>query len=201
MKKILGVLTIVVLLVSVCFYFFTHQPKNIFDEIYQETEKTYRTNNILRNIEGFEIDDVWPSDGDYFKYSPLGKYKTLPKDYLELRVGFNFEKAYSKMFVSVERKVADGMKLWMVNKYNSNTKTIKKSIQIVLSGNEDSYIEDEAQVKSYLEQYGITAKDLDSYYDEIVNQKVLKDWCSIYDSKYSPSNYGDVKVETQWEDW
>ena len=201
MKKILGVLTIVVLLVSVCFYFFTHQPKNIFDEIYQETEKTYRTNNILRNIEGFEIDDVWPSDGDYFKYSPLGKYKTLPKDYLELRVGFNFEKAYSKMFVSVERKVADGMKLWMVNKYNPNTKTIKKSIQIVLSGNEDSYIEDEEQVKSYLEKYGITVKDLDSYYDEIVNQKVLKDWCTIYDSKYSPSNYGDVKVETQWENW
>ena len=201
MKKILGVLTIVVLLVSVCFYFFTHQPKNIFDEIYQETEKTYRTNNILRNIEGFEIDDVWPSDGDYFKYSPLGKYKTIPKDYLELRVGFNFEKAYSKMFVSVERKVADGMKLWMVNKYNPNTKTIKKSIQIVLSGNEDSYIEDEDQVKSYLEKYGITVKDLDSYYDEIVNQKVLKDWCTIYDSKFSPSNYGDVKIETQWENW
>ena len=201
MKKILGVLTIVVLLVSVYFYFFPKQPKNIFDEIYQETEKTYRTNNILRNIEGFEIDDVWPSDGDYFKYSPLGKYKTLPKDYLELRVGFNFEKAYSKMFVSVERKVADGMKPWMVNKYNPNTKTITKSVQIVLSRNEDSYIEDEAQVKSYLEKYGITAKDLDSYYDEIVNQKVLKDWCSIYDSKYSPSNYGEVKVETQWENW
>ena len=201
MKKILGVLTIVVLLVSVCFYFFTHQPKNIFDEIYQETEKTYRTNNILRNIEGFEIDDVWPSDGDYFKYSPLGKYKTLPEGYLELRVGFNFEKAYSKMFVSVERKIADGTKIWMISKYNPNTKTITKSIQIVLSGNEETYIEDEAQVKSYLEQYGITAKDLDSYYDEIVNQKVLKDWSSIYDSKYSPSNYGDIKIETQWENW
>ncbi len=201
MKKILGVLTIVVLLVSVCLYFFSKQPKNIFDEIYQETEKTYRTNNILRNIEGFEIDDVWPSDGDYFKYSPLGKYKTPPEDYLELRVGFNFEKAYSKLFVSFERKIADGTKLCMVNKYNPNTKTITKSIQIVISGNEDSYIEDEAQVKSYLEQYGITAKDLDSYYDEIVNQKVLKDWCSIYDSKYSPSNYGEMKVETQWENW
>ena len=201
MKKILGVLTIVVLLVSVSLYFFMHQPKNIFDEIYQETEKTYRSNNILRNIEGFEIDDVWPSDGDYFKYSPLGKYKTLPEGYLELRVGFNFEKAYSKMFVSVERKIADGTKIWMISKYNPNTKTITKSIQIVLSGNEDSYIEDEAQVKSYLEKYGITAKDLDSYYDEIVNQKVLKDWCSIYDSKYSPSNYGDVKIETQGENW
>jgi len=201
MKKILGLVALILLIVLSCFYFFIHQPKNIFDEIYQETEKTYRTNNILRNIEGFEIDDVWPSDGDYFKYSPLGKYKTLPEDYLELRVGFNFEKAYSKMFVSVERKIADGTKIWMISKYNPNTKTITKSIQIVLSGNEDSYIEDEAQVKSYLEQYGITAKDLDSYYDEIVNQKVLKDWSSIYDSKYSPSNYGDIKIETQWENW
>ena len=201
MRKIFSLLALVLPVVLFYFYFFPKQPNNIFDEIYQETEKTYHTNNILRNIEGFEIDDVRPSDGDYFKYSPLGKYKTLPKDYLELRVGFNFEKAYSKMFVSVERKVADGMKLWMVNKYNPNTKTIKKSIQIVLSGNEDSYIEDEEQVKSYLEKYGITVKDLDSYYDEIVNQKVLKDWCSIYDSKYSPSNYGDVKVETQWENW
>ena len=201
MKKTLGLVALFVIIISSCFYFFVRQPKNIFDEIYQETEKTYRTNNILRNIEGFEIDDVWPSDGDYFKYSPLGKYKTLPEDYLELRVGFNFEKAYSKLFVSFERKIADGTKLWMVNKYNQNTKTITKSIQIVISGNEDSYIEDEAQVKSYLEQYGITAKDLYSYYDEIVNQKVLKDWCSIYDSKYSPSNYGDVKIETQWENW
>ena len=201
MKKTLSILALVAIIISSCFYFFIHQPKNIFDEIYQETEKTYRTNNILRNIEGFEIDDVWPSDGDYFKYSPLGKYKTLPKDYLELRVGFNFEKAYSKMFVSVERKIADGTKIWMISKYNPNTKTITKSIQIVLSGNEDSYIEDEAQVRSYLEKYGITAKDLDTYYDEIVNQKVLKDWCSIYDSKYSPSNYGEVKVETQWENW
>ena len=201
MKKILGLVTLFVIIISSCFYFFIHQPKNIFDEIYQETEKTYRTNNILRNIEGFEIDDVWPSDGDYFKYSPLGKYKTLPEDYLELRVGFNFEKAYSKMFVSVERKIADGTKIWMISKYNPNTKTITKSIQIVLSGNEDSYIEDEAQVRSYLEKYGITAKDLDTYYDEIVNQKVLKDWCTIYDSKYSPSNYGEVKVETKWENW
>ena len=201
MKKTLSILAIVIIIISSCFYFFSRQPKNIFDEIYQETEKTYRTNNILRNIEGFEIDDVWPSDGEYFKYSPLGKYKTLPEGYLELRVGFNFEKAYSKMFVSVERKIADGTKIWMISKYNPNTKTITKSIQIVLSGNEDSYIEDEAQVKSYLEKYGITAKDLDSYYDEIVNQKVLKDWCTIYDSKYSPSNYGDVKIETQWENW
>ncbi|WP_152902343.1 TipC family immunity protein, partial [Streptococcus mitis] len=74
MKKILGVLTIIVLLVSVCFYFFPKQPNNIFDEIYQETEKTYRSNNILRNIDGFKIRAVWPSDDPNILYTPFGLY-------------------------------------------------------------------------------------------------------------------------------
>ena len=56
-------------------------------------------------------------------------------------------------------------------------------------------------MKSYLQDYGITAADLESYYNEIVNQKVLTDWCSIYDSQFSPEDYGDVTVKTQWENW
>ena len=48
MKKILGLIALFAIIVLSCFYFFIKQPKNIFDEIYQETEKTYRTNNILR---------------------------------------------------------------------------------------------------------------------------------------------------------
>ena len=79
---------------------------------------------------------------------------------------------------------------------------LQKNVQLLINQEgTDKSIDDESQVRTYLEQYGITAKDLDAYYDEIVNQIVLKDWCSIYDSKYSPSNYGEVKVETQWENW
>ena len=63
------------------------------------------------------------------------------------------------------------------------------------------YINDEEKVREYLRQNNISKEELEKDFDEIVNQKVLKDWCSIYDSKYSPSNYGDVKVETQWENW
>ena len=66
MKKTLSILALVAIIISSCFYFFIHQPKNIFDEIYQETEKTYRTNNILRNIDGFKISPGWPNDGEYF---------------------------------------------------------------------------------------------------------------------------------------
>ena len=204
MKKILGVLTIIVLLVSVCFYFFPKQPKNIFDEIYQETEKTYRSNNILRHIDGFKIRPDWPSDDPNILYTPFGLYnkEKTPSDYYEIEIGFNFEYTSQLSSVTFERQVGPNTRVRIWNKYTYQDRTFKKNVKIGLKkADTETYIEDEAQVKSYLEQYGITAKDLDSYYDEIVNQKVLKDWCSIYDSKYSPSNYGDVKIETQWENW
>ena len=204
MKKILGVLTIVVLLVSVYFYFFPKQPKNIFDEIYQETEKTYRSNNVLRHIDGFKIRPDWPSDDPNILYTPFGLYnkEKTPSDYYEIEIGFNFEYTSQLSSVTFERQVGPNTRVRIWNKYTYQDRTLKKIVKIGLKkADTETYIEDEAQVKSYLEQYGITAKDLDSYYDEIVNQKVLKDWCSIYDSKYSPSNYGEVKIETQWENW
>ena len=204
MKKIFSILALVLLVVLFYFYFFPKQPKNIFDEIYQETEKTYRSNNILRHIDGFKIRAVWPSDDPNILYTPFGLYnkEKTPSDYSEIEIGFNFEYTSQLSSVSFERQVGLNTRVRIWNKYTYQDRTLKKSVRVVLKkADTETYIEDEAQVKSYLEQYGITAKDLDSYYDEIVNQKVLKDWCTIYDSKYSPSNYGEVKVETQWENW
>ena len=197
-------MALVLLVVLFCFYFFPKQPKNIFDEIYHETEKTYRSNNILRNIDGFKIRPDWSSDDPNILYTPFGLYnkEKTPSDYYEIEIGFNFEYTSQLSFVTFERQVGPNTRVRIWNKYTYQDRTLKKIVKIGLKkADTETYIEDEAQVKSYLEQYGITAKDLDSYYDEIVNQKVLKDWCTIYDSKYSPSNYGEVKVETQWENW
>ena len=204
MRKIFSLLALVIPVVLFYFYLFPKQPNNIFDEIYQETEKTYHTNKILRNIDGFKIRSGWPSDDPNISYTPFGLYnkEKTPSDYSEIEIGFNFEYTSQLSSISFERQVGPNTRVRIWNKYTYKDRTLKKVVRIVLKKSDtETYIEDEAQVKSYLEQYGITAKDLDSYYDEIVNQKVLKDWCTIYDSKFSPSNYGDVKVETQWENW
>ena len=204
MKKIFSLLALVLLVVLFCFYFFPKQPNNIFDGIYQETEKTYRSNNVLRHMDGFKIRPDWPSDDPNILYTPFGLYnkEKTPSDYSEIEIRFNFEYTSQLSSISFERQVGPNTKVRIWNKYTYKDRTLKKFVRIVLKKSDtETYIEDEAQVKSYLEQYGITTKDLNFYYDEIVNQKVLKDWCSIYDSKYSPSNYGDVKIETQWENW
>ena len=202
MKKILGVLTIIVLLVSVCFYFFPKQPKNIFDEIYQETEKTYRSNNILRHIDGFKIRPDWPSDDPNISYTPFGKYETLPKGYSDITIDLNFGKGIKGVLILFERKTNSNITLWYSAHYNMQKKVLKKKLAIFDEPRKPGqFIDDEEKVREYLRKNNISKEELEKDYDEIINQKVLKDWCSIYDSKYSSGNYGEVKVETQWENW
>ena len=202
MKKIFSLLALALLVVLFCFYFFPKQPKNIFDEIYQETEKTYRTNNILRHIDGFKISPGWPSDDPNISYTPFGKYETLPKGYSDITIDLNFGKGIKGVLILFERKTNSNITLWYSAHYNIKKKVLKKELAIFEEPRQPGqFIDDEEKVREYLRKYNITKEELEKDYDEIVNQKVLKDWCSIYDSKYSPSNYGEVKVETQWENW
>ena len=158
MKKIFSLLALALLVVLFCFYFFPKQPKNIFDEIYQETEKTYRSNNILRHIDGFKIRAVWPSDDPNILYTPFGLYnkEKTPSDYSEIEIGFNFEYTSQLSSVTFERQVGPNTRVRIWNKYTYQDRTLKKSVRVVLKkADTETYIEDEAQVKSYLEQYGI----------------------------------------------
>ena len=202
MRKIFSLLALVLIVVLFCFYFFPKQPKNIFDEIYQETEKTYRTNNILRYIDGFKISPGWPSDDPNISYTPFGKYETLPKGYSDITINLNFGKGIKGVLILFFLKTNSNITLWYSAHYNMQKKVLKKKLAIIEEPRKaGEYINDEEKVREYLRKNNISKEELEKNYDEIVNQKVLKDWCSIYDSKYSPSNYGEVKVETQWENW
>ena len=202
MRKIFSLLALVLIVVLFCFYFFPKQPKNIFDEIYQETEKTYHTNNILRHIDGFKISPGWPSDDPNISYTPFGKYETLPKGYSDITIDLNFGKGIKGVLILFERKTNSNITLWYSAHYNMQKKVLKKELAIIEEPRKPGqFIDDEEKVREYLRKNNISKEELEKDYDEIINQKVLKDWCSIYDSKYSPSNYGEVKVETQWENW
>ena len=72
---------------------------------------------------------------------------------------------------------------------------LERKLSLLLNGQE---INNKQEIQKYLSDYHISKDDLESYYNEIMNKFVLKDWVSVYDSRFSPTNYGDVKVVTEW---
>ncbi|KYF33256.1 hypothetical protein SMIM3I_00659 [Streptococcus mitis] len=151
MKKTLGLVALIVLIVLFCFYFFPKQPKNIFDEIYQETEKTYRSNNILRHIDGFKISPGWPSDDPNISYTPFGKYETLPKGYSDITINFNFGSGIKGMSIRFERKTDSNITLWYSAHYNLQKKVLKKKLAIFEEPRKPGqFIDDEEKVREYL---------------------------------------------------
>ena len=151
MKKILGIVALFVIIILSCFYFFPRQPKNIFDEIYQETEKTYRTNNILRHIDGFEISPGWPSDDPNNLYTPFGLYnkEKTPSDYSEIEIGFNFRSSQKVLFIYSERSLSSNVSVKIWGSYNYKLGVLSKEATIIKKENNSKvYIDDQSDVKS-----------------------------------------------------
>ena len=153
------------------FLLFPKQPKNIFDEIYQETEKTYRTNNILRHIDGFKISPGWPSDDPNISYTPFGKYETLPKGYSDITINFNFGSGIKGMSIRFERKTDSNITLWYSAHYNLQKKVLKRNLRFLKSQGNQANLLMMKKSKRIFKKNNISKEDLDKDYDEIVNQK------------------------------
>lgn len=56
----------------------------------------------------------------------------------------------------------------------------------------------QSQVEAFLADHGKTVDEIRKEADEILRHKVLKDWTSIYASRFSPDNWGEVTVKDIW---
>ena len=104
-KKLIGILVLLVAALAFGIHHYLSQPKNIFDEIYQETKKTYQNNNVLGQIKDFDIRGSWPSDDPNISKTPSGKYLDEGLDcYSDTRIGFNFNRNSELMSISFKEE-------------------------------------------------------------------------------------------------
>ena len=59
----------------------------------------------------------------------------------------------------------------------------------------------QSQVEDFLAEYGKTVEDIRKEADDVLRNKVLKDWTSIYSSRFSTKNLGDVTVKDVWREY
>ncbi|MBP2623512.1 TipC family immunity protein [Streptococcus oricebi] len=58
---------------------------------------------------------------------------------------------------------------------------------------------DKEKVEKVLAQHGRTVGEIYEYSDKVLKDKVLKDWTSVYPSRFSPTNWGQVQVVDKWD--
>ncbi|MCU9534074.1 TipC family immunity protein [Streptococcus sp. CSL10205-OR2] len=202
-------------------YYYNNRIQNIFDEMYYDTGGTGEISYDLfgkRYEEGSyvfgQFNDVTVNYSNVFdeemndtrNREPHVYYRdeVLPPHYIETQIDFNFfHKDITGIDFIFKKEIVPGVRVLIFVRYDKKINILNSKI-IALSfeqGLTYDYLEEESAIKTYLKEHDISAKELDNIYDELMNDKILTDWTNLYDSQYSPNDYGNVKVVTQWENW
>ncbi|MFC3932726.1 TipC family immunity protein [Streptococcus dentapri] len=182
---------------------------NIFDEIYYTetspfvnfsrfgqtrlgTKKDVVTIKRAKNSEGIEAVEA---------ANFVENYQNLSKPTSSIQLAFFvppkslYKNGY--LTINIGYQMKDGNTIDVLYGYSPNKKILKR--QVVQNYWRDGYSEKKSTVLQTLSANHLHLADVYSYSDNILREKVLKDWCSIYNSHYSPSHWGKVKVVNTWE--
>ena len=195
-------LLIVLLLSFSGFQYYKYQRvHNIFDEIYYE-ESDYHNYTFLwkgrafYKLKGLKIIDN--GSQDLYKHSIDYKSVDLPNTIHSL--GYYFYFGFQEM-----TKVGIEMRLRIPNTettinvdylYDVNNQQLERFMWYY--DDESTGYFQQSQIEAFLVEHGKTVDEIRKEADNVLRNKVLKDWTTIYSSRFSPDNWGEVTVKDIW---
>ena len=195
-------LLIVLLLSFSGFQYYKYQRvHNIFDEIYYE-ESDYHNYTFLwkgrafYKLKGLKIID----NGSQDLYKHAIDYKSIDLPNTIHSLGYYLYFGFQEM-----TKVGIEMRLRIPNTetsinvdylYDVNNQQLERFMWYY--DDESTGYFQQSQVESFLTEHGKTVEDIRKEADDVLRNKVLKDWTSIYSSRFSPDNWGEVTVKDIW---
>ena len=195
-------LLIVLLLSFSGFQYYKYQRvHNIFDEIYYE-ESDYHNYTFLwkgrafYKLKGLKIIDN--GSQDLYKHSIDYKSVNLPNTIHSL--GYYFYFGFQEM-----TKVGIEMRLRLPNTetsinvdylYDVNNQQLERFMWYY--DDESTGYFQQSQIEAFLVEHGKTVDEIRKEADNVLRNKVLKDWTTIYPSRFSPDNWGEVTVKDIW---
>ena len=195
-------LLIVLLLSFSGFQYYKYQRvHNIFDEIYYE-ESDYHNYTFLwkgrafYKLKGLKIIDN--GSQDLYKHSIDYKSVNLPNTIYSL--GYYFYFGFQEM-----TKVGIEMRLRIPNTetsinvdylYDVNNQQLERFMWYY--DDESTGYFQQSQIEAFLVEHGKTVDEIRKEADNVLRNKVLKDWTTIYSSRFSPDNWGEVTVKDIW---
>lgn len=182
-------------------YYRYQRVHNIFDEIYYE-ESDYHNYTFLwkgrafYKLKGLKIIDN--GSQDLYKHSIDYKSVNLPNtiDSLGYNFYFNFQ-GMTEVELEMRLRLPDTETTINIEYlYDVNNQQLERFIWYHDEKSVRYY--HQSQVEAFLAEHGKTVEEIRREADEILRNKVLKDWTSIYASRFSPDNWGEVTVKDIW---
>jgi len=190
-------------LVVLCLGYFTVRHyiiHNIFDEIYYNQKYSLGT-PVLESLEVITnpvSDNASGGNRDREVYD----LDSLPSGVVDIEYSFNFSNEYgdnTQFTIVVKQFLADdSTEVTTSYIYHSKTKILDRILWV--EDETSGLTSNKEDVTNALEKNGTTYKKFTKKSDNVLKSIVLKDWCSVYNSRYSPDDWGDVTVKSRWED-
>ena len=201
-KFVIFSLLIVLLLSFSGFQYYKYQRvHNIFDEIYYE-ESDYHNYTFLWKGRAFyklkSLKIVDNGSDELYRYAINYKSVDLPNTIQSLGYYFYFGfQEMTKVGIEMRLRLPDTETTINVDYlYDVNNQQLERFMWYHDEKSVRYYRQ--SQVETFLAQHGKTVEDIRKEADDVLRNKVLKDWTSIYSSRFSPDNWGEVTVKDIW---
>ena len=201
-KFVIFSLLMVLLLSFSGFQYYKYQRvHNIFDEIYYE-ESDYHNYTFLwkgrafYKLKGLKIIDN--GSQDLYKHAIDYKSVNLPNTIHSLGYYFYFGfQEMTKVGIEMRLRLPDTETTINVDYlYDVNNQQLERFMWYY--DDESTGYFQQSQVESFLTEHGKTVEEIRKESDNVLRNKVLKDWTTIYSSRFSPDNWGEVTVKDIW---
>ncbi len=201
-KFVIFSLLMVLLLSFSGFQYYKYQRvHNIFDEIYYE-ESDYHNYTFLwkgrafYKLKGLKIIDN--GSQDLYKHSIDYKSVNLPNTIHSLGYYFYFGfQEMTKVGIEMRLRLPDTETTINVDyQYDVNNQQLERFMWYY--DDESTGYFQQSQIEAFLVEHGKTVDEIRKEADNVLRNKVLKDWTTIYSSRFSPDNWGEVTVKDIW---
>ena len=182
-------------------YYKYQRVHNIFDEIYYE-ESDYHNYTFLwkgrafYKLKGLKIIDN--GSQDLYKHSIDYKSVNLPNTIYSLGYNFYFNfQEMTKVGIEMRLRLPDTETSINVDyQYDVNNQQLERFMWYY--DDESTGYFQQSQIEAFLVEHGKTVDEIRKEADNVLRNKVLKDWTTIYSSRFSPDNWGELTVKDIW---
>lgn len=203
-KKKITIAIIVLLAISLLGFlnYKNQRIHNIFDEIYYEEDDYHSYEFLFRKRAFSKVKDIKFYDNgseDFYQHRVKYQENQLPSNITIMSYHFHFLDSKVPYFIlEIRKKLANAKVTINIDyRYFPVNKTLEKNMWY-FDGKTHIYAKE--KIEDYLKQNGTSLDEVQSEFDRVLKEKILSDWTTIYPSRFTSTNWGEVDVKEYWEE-